>query len=307
MIQSSPRDRLSRRLAITAEALEPVLARLLAELAERPADARPPDRLVGAMRHALLGGGKRFRPFLVGESARMLGASGDGPLWAAAAVECLHTYSLVHDDLPAMDDDTLRRGRPTVHVAFDEATAILAGDALLTLAFEVLGRTDTHPDPAVRSTLVGVLARAAGAAGMVGGQMLDLAAEGAQLDEAEIRRLSGMKTGALIAASCEMGAILADAGESARAALAAYGRHLGLAFQIADDLLDVEGAAAELGKAAAKDAARGKATLVALLGTDGAHAALAEEVAACGRALKPFGPAADVLKEAARFAAERTR
>jgi len=297
----------ARRLAESAESLEPVLAGLVDRLEDAsPADGAPP-RLLAAMRHALLGGGKRFRPFLLMETVRLFGAAPDAALMAAAAVECLHTYSLVHDDLPAMDDDAVRRGRQTVHVAFDEATAILAGDALLTLAFDILSRRQTHPDAAVRSELVAVLARAAGAGGMVGGQMLDLASEGRALGEEEVRRLEGMKTGALIAAACEMGAVLAGAGPAERAAIRSYGRRLGLAFQIADDLLDVEGVAPELGKATAKDAARGKATLVQLMGVKRARAVLTETVARCEAALARFGPAAEDLAEAARFVAERRR
>jgi farnesyl diphosphate synthase len=306
MTQSTDSSAFASRLAESAEALEPVLAGLLDSLSE-PKDGAPPPRLVEAMRYALLAGGKRFRPFLLTETARLFGAAPGSALMAAAAVECLHTYSLVHDDLPAMDDDSMRRGRPTLHVAFDEATAILAGDALLTLAFDVLARPETHADATVRSELVAVLAPAAGAGGMVGGQMLDLVSEGRPLGEADIRRLEAMKTGALIAAACEMGAVLAGRGAAERSAIRSYGRQLGLAFQIADDLLDVEGAAPQLGKATAKDAARGKATLVRLMGVDRAKAALAETVACCEAALAPFGPAAGSLLEAARFVAARQR
>ncbi|MGQ7793479.1 polyprenyl synthetase family protein [Faunimonas sp. B44] len=296
-------DFAAQRAAVAAA----VEARLQALLADdpRPGEIARPPRLVAAMRHALLGGGKRFRPYLVVASAALFDVPMAAALDAAAAVECLHTYSLVHDDLPAMDDDDLRRGRPTVHRAFDEATAILAGDALLTLAFDVLARDGTHPDPAVRAALVLALARAAGLGGMVGGQMLDLEAERSTFDEAAIRRMQAMKTGALIACCCEMGALLGRAPEPHRAALASYGRELGLAFQIADDLLDLEASAEALGKAAAKDAARGKATLVARLGPAEARAALASAVAACADALAPFGGRAGRLVEAARFAAER--
>jgi farnesyl diphosphate synthase len=307
MTQSTGASAFAQRLAESASALEPVLAKLVDGLSDSAPEGGAPPRLVDAMRHALLGGGKRFRPFLLIETARLFGAAPDSATMAAVAVECLHTYSLVHDDLPAMDDDSMRRGRPTVHVAFDEATAILAGDALLTLAFDVLANPETHAEAAVRSELVAVLARAAGAGGMVGGQMLDLESEGRPLCEADITRLEGMKTGALIAASCEMGAVLAGAGTTERQAVRRYGRSLGLAFQIADDLLDVEGVALQVGKATAKDAARGKATLVALMGVERARAVLAETVAACESAVAPFGLAAEGLVEAARFVAERQR
>ncbi|WP_343039173.1 polyprenyl synthetase family protein [Propylenella binzhouense] len=289
-----------------AAALEPRLDLLLAEAALSGETMRPP-RLLAAMRHALLDGGKRFRPFLLVESAALFGVPAQAALGAAAAVECLHTYSLIHDDLPAMDDDTLRRGRPTVHCAFDEATAILAGDALLTLAFDVLARDETHPDPAVRAGLVAALARAAGPGGMVGGQMLDLEAERIRLGEADIRRIQAMKTGALIASCCEMGGILGRATPAERSALRRYGGQLGLAYQMADDLLDLDATTEALGKAAAKDAARGKATLVALSGPAEARRLLEETVAACEDALQAFGARASGLVAAARFAAERTR
>ena len=296
----------SARMAEAASLTNFELERLLSAQAEGREHGCP-DRLLAAMRHALMGNGKRFRPFLVVESAQLFAVPPKDSVVAAAAVECLHTYSLVHDDLPAMDDDDLRRGRPTVHKAFDEATAILAGDALLTLAFEILAGPEAHPDGAVRARLVSVLARAAGAAGMVGGQMLDLQAENRVLDETAIRRIQAMKTGALIAAPCEMGAVLGGADAPQRSALRSYGERLGLAFQIADDLLDLESTAANLGKAAAKDAARGKATFVGLLGAEGARDLLRRTVTECAETLSPFGHAAAVLVEAARFAAERTR
>ncbi|HOV03116.1 MAG TPA: polyprenyl synthetase family protein [Hyphomicrobiales bacterium] len=294
------------RLAHVATLVEARLAILLGDGVLAGEIARP-QRLMAAMRHAVLGGGKRLRPFLVVETAGLFGLAEDAALDAAAAVECIHCYSLVHDDLPAMDDDDMRRGRPTVHRAFDEATAILAGDALLTLAFDILGRTDTAADPAVRADLVLGLARASGLAGMVGGQMLDLAAETADvpLDEAAIRRLQAMKTGALIAFSAEAGAILGKASADEHAALAAFGRTIGLAFQLADDLLDVEGDAATLGKAAAKDAERGKATLVSLHGVEATRRHLAGLVAEADALLAPFGARADTLRAAARFVAER--
>ena len=264
-----------------------------------------PVRLTAAMRHAVLGGGKRLRPFLVLESARLCGVKDEEAVNAAAALECVHCYSLVHDDLPAMDDDDLRRGRPTVHKAFDEATAILAGDTLLTLAFEILADPGTHHDPAVRSELALGLARSSGGAGMAGGQMLDLEAPGQTLGEAEILRLQSMKTGALIRFSCEAGAILAQTDERRRHALLDYGRALGLAFQLADDLLDVEGDAALVGKAVAKDSEAGKATLVSLIGVDEARNRLGEMIGVASDALAPFGADAATLIAAAHFVAER--
>jgi farnesyl diphosphate synthase len=230
---------------------------------------------------------------------------------AGAALECVHCYSLVHDDLPAMDNDDLRRGQPTVHKAFDEATAILVGDSLLTFAFDVLSRPETHPDPAVRVELVSALARASGLGGMAGGQMLDLAAEGrfdprqAPLDLTSITTLQQMKTGALLRFACVSGAILAKAGAEERAALARYGEAIGRAFQIADDLLDVEGDAATVGKSTGKDAVAGKATFVGVLGAEGARTWLKNLVAEAEAALGGFGARAAVLVAAARFIAER--
>lgn len=264
-----------------------------------------PKRLNEAMRYAVLDGGKRLRPYLVLESARLCGLSDEAALNTAAAIECVHCYSLVHDDLPAMDDDDLRRGRPTVHKAFDEATAILAGDSLLTLAFEILADPSTHSDPAIRSDLALGLARNSGRAGMAGGQMLDLEAPGNRLSEAEILRLQSMKTGALICFACEAGAILAGASATHRHALLDYGRALGVAFQLADDLLDVEGDAALMGKAVAKDQDAGKATLVSLIGPASARMRLEEMEARARDALAPFGDAAAVLAAAAHFVANR--
>ncbi len=229
----------------------------------------PPDleaRVYEAMRYAALAPGKRLRPFLVLAGARLFGVARRCALQVATAIEMVHAYSLVHDDLPVMDDSDLRRGRPTCHKEFDEATAVLAGDGLLTAAFGVLADPDTHGDPAVRCELVAALAAAAGAAGMVGGQMIDLIAEHRTLDIGAITRLQRMKTGALIAFSCEAGAILAKAPNEPRSALRGYAHDLGLAFQIADDLLDVEGSAAETGKPVGADAAAGKATFVSILG-----------------------------------------
>ena len=294
-----------KRLAETAEAVGELLDRLLSA-EPGPHEIARPERLVAAMRYASLGGGKRLRPFLVVESATLFGVPREGALRPAAALECIHCYSLVHDDLPAMDDDDLRRGRPTVHVAFDEATAILAGDALLTYAFEILTEPATHPDPAIRAELALSLARAAGLAGMAGGQMLDLEAERRTgLNEEDIRRLQSMKTGALIVHACEAGAILGRADPEARDALLRYGRAVGAAFQIADDLLDVESTPEETGKATGKDRDANKATLVGLLGVEAARARLQALVQEAEAALAPFGARARRLAETARFTASR--
>jgi farnesyl diphosphate synthase len=297
------------RLSSVAADIEDLLKQLLDETALEGEVFRP-ARLVMAMRHSALDGGKRLRPFLLVETAAVFGASRQGALMAGAALELVHCYSLVHDDLPAMDNDDLRRGRPTVHKAFDEATAILVGDALLTLAFDVMARPQVHADPAVRIALVLELARAAGLGGMAGGQLLDLAAEGRfeakrTLTEKEIATLQAMKTGALIRFACRAGAILAQADMASRTNTDRYGAVIGQAFQIADDLLDVEGDTKTLGKAAGKDATAGKATLVAALGVDGARARLRELVAQADSALAPFGAKADILRAAARFVAER--
>ena len=265
----------------------------------------PEARVIEAMRYSSLEGGKRVRPFLVTQSAALFGVDRVSALRAAAAVEMVHCYSLVHDDLPAMDDDDLRRGQPTCHIKFDDATAILAGDALLTMAFQVLADPATHTDPSVRADLVLALSKAAGAHGMVGGQMMDIWAEENELNVAQITRLQRMKTGELIAVSAEAGAILGKASEDARAALHAYAHDIGLAFQIADDLLDVEGDAATVGKATGKDAGAGKATFVSLLGIEKARqqADMLSEQAA-GH-LEIFGDKGDLLKQMARFIVER--
>jgi farnesyl diphosphate synthase len=298
------------RLSSVAAETEKLLNQLLGDAPVAGEIARPP-RLVAAMCHSALDGGKRLRPFLLVEAAAVFGAARAGALMAGAALELVHCYSLVHDDLPAMDDDDLRRGRPTVHKAFDEATAILVGDALLTLAFDVMARSEVHADAKVRVALVSELARASGLGGMVGGQMLDLAAEGRfeqkrSLTEKEIATLQAMKTGALIRFACRAGAILGQADAAALDNIDRYGTAVGKAFQIADDLLDVEGDAKTLGKAAGKDAAAGKATLVSALGVDGARARLKDLVAQADAALAPFGAKADTLRAAARFVAERT-
>ena len=297
------------RLASVATEIEVLLKKLLDDPPLEGEVSRP-RRLAAAMRHAALDGGKRLRPFLLVETASIFNSPHAGVMMAGAALELVHCYSLVHDDLPAMDDDDLRRGRPTVHKAFDEATAILVGDALLTLAFDVMARSEVHADPAVRISLVFELARASGLGGMAGGQMLDLAAEGRfdskrTLAESEIATLQAMKTGALIRFACRAGAILGQADDPARASIDRYGVAIGQAFQIADDLLDVEGDVKTLGKAAGKDAAAGKATLVTALGVDGARTRLRELVRAADDALAPFGAKADTLRTAARFVAER--
>ena len=298
------------RLNAAAAETEQLLDRLLTATPAEGEIARPP-RVTEAMRYSSLGGGKRLRPFLTVETSALFGVRREHALMAGAAIELVHCYSLVHDDLPAMDDDDLRRGRPTAHKKFDEATAILAGDGLLTFAFDVLGRPETHPDAAVRIALVTGLARAAGLGGMVGGQMLDLAAEGrfgkndTPQGEQDVLTLQAMKTGAILKFCCTAGAILGNAPPAKRDAVNRYGQVIGQAFQIADDLLDVEGDTATLGKAAGKDAAHGKATLVDLLGIAGARARLAQLVKDAEGALAPFGANAAILKDAAHFVAER--
>jgi farnesyl diphosphate synthase len=296
------------RLSAVGAAVESALDRLLSADA-LPGEAARPARLLAAMRYVALDGGKRLRPFLFVESARLFGCEGEGLLRAACAVEMVHCYSLAHDDLPAMDDDDLRRGKPTAHKAFDEATAILAGDALLTFAFDVIADSRTHPDPRIRCDLALGLARASGLGGMAGGQMLDLDAEraGAPLGHAEIAHLQAMKTGALLRFSAQGGAIFANASSSDCNALTEYGRALGAAFQIADDILDAEGDEAAMGKRVAKDAGRNKGTLVAILGLEAARALRDELAGEAAQALSRFGAKASVLVEAARFTASRAR
>src|SRR5579885_1873015 len=280
------------RLDAVAAETETLLDRLLAATPAAGELSRP-ARLVEAVRYASLGGGKRFRPFLVVESANLFGVARSNALMAGAALECVHCYSLVHDDLPAMDNDELRRGQPTAHRKFDEATAILAGDSLLTFAFDILSRPETHGNPAVRVELVNALARASGLGGMAGGQMLDLAAEGRfgalTLGETDVRMLQAMKTGALLRFACQAGGILAAAKPAQRAALERYGAAVGEAFQIADDLLDIEGDPALVGKQTGKDAVAGKATFVSVLGIAGAKARLSQLGAEAEDALAPIG------------------
>ncbi len=286
-------------MAASVRETEAALAGLIGE----PVGAE--GRLIEAMRYASLNGGKRLRGFLVMETAGLFGVPRAAASRVAASVEMLHAYSLVHDDLPAMDDDDLRRGQPSTHRKFDEATAILAGDALQTLAFEVLADPATHADPLARCELMAALAVASGARGMAGGQMIDMLAEGRTLERHEIARLQALKTGRLIQYSAEAGAILGRAGPDARGRIAAYGRDLGAAFQIADDVLDAAGETAAIGKTAGKDAAAGKATLVALLGLDRAatEARMLSEQAAAH--LEPFGQAAQRLRDLAGYVVAR--
>ena len=299
------------QLTAVAADTESLLERLLGASVLEGERARP-DHLMEAMRYVTLGGGKRVRPFLVAASAGLFDVPRERALMVGAALECVHCYSLAHDDLPAMDDDDLRRGRPTAHKKYDEATAILAGDGLLTFAFDILSRTESHPDAAVRIELVMALARASGLGGMVGGQMLDLAAEGRfgdgkpqKLGESEIMTLQAMKTGALLRFGCVAGGMLAQAKPAERAALEKFGSLVGQAFQIADDILDVESDAATLGKAAGKDAGAGKGTLVSLYGIAKSKERLTSLVADAEKSLAPFGAKAGVLVEAAKFIAER--
>jgi farnesyl diphosphate synthase len=299
------------RLDAVAADTEALLNSLL-EPSPAKGELSRPQRLIEAMRYSSLGGGKRFRPFLVVEAARLLKVPRQRALMAGAALECVHCYSLVHDDLPAMDNDELRRGQPTAHKKFDEATAILAGDGLLTFAFDILSRPQTHHDAAIRIELVNALSRAAGLGGMAGGQMLDLAAEGRfsrngpqRLGENEVRILQAMKTGALLRFACQAGGILAAAAPPQRKALDRYGVAVGQAFQIADDLLDIEGDPALVGKSTGKDAVAGKATMVSVLGAAGAKAQLRALVTEAEKALASFGPAASILIAGARFVAER--
>lgn len=291
------------RLRDNAARTEALLGELLSGDA-RPDEITRPENLLEAMRHGVLNGGKRLRPFLVIETADLLGGDPTAALHVGAALECLHCYSLVHDDLPAMDNDDLRRGQPTVHKKYDEATAILAGDSLLTLAFDIIAsKTDLADDR--KAALVLALARAAGIGGMAGGQALDLAAEKKPPDEAGIITLQAMKTGALIRFACEAGAIIAGSDASERQRLRSFGEKIGLAFQLADDLLDLTSDAATMGKATGKDASRGKGTLIALRGADWATTRLRELVKEAADLLAPYGDRAAVLIETARFVAER--
>ena len=292
-------------LTSQARFVEATLKTLLDEKALAGETARP-QRLVAAMRHGALNGGKRLRPVLVLEAARLFGRADEGVLKAACALELIHCYSLVHDDLPAMDDDDMRRGQPTVHKAYDEATAILAGDALLTLAFDVIADEAVHADTAVRLRLSRELARASGVGGMAGGQMLDLESEHRERTEAEIRRLQAMKTGALLRYACRAGAMLADAPEADIDCLTRFGEVIGLAFQLADDLLDVEASAEIMGKATGKDAEAGKATLVGLWGVEKTRTELGRLQKEAESLLAPYGERAAILSALADFVVSRT-
>ena len=294
-------SRFDAALTHAADSVERTMDRLL------PKGDTGEARVFEAMRYSSLGGGKRLRAFFVLAGATLFKVAALPALRTASAIEFVHAYSLIHDDLPAMDDDDLRRGKPSCHKQFDEATAILAGDALQALAFEVLAHENTHGDPAVRAVLVAELAKAAGAHGMVGGQMLDLLAEsqGPDMSIGAITRLQRLKTGALISFACTSGALLGKASEPLRMALSAYAHDLGLAFQIVDDLLDIEGTAEELGKTPGKDEAVGKATFVSILGRERARDQadlLARQAAAH---LEPFGAAGDLLRQAAQFVVSR--
>lgn len=293
--------RLTAAMTEVADRIEETLAALL------PRGGGPEARVFQAMAYAALDGGKRLRPFLTVQTARLFGVPDSRSQRTGAAIEFIHCYSLVHDDLPAMDDDDLRRGRPSNHIEFDEATAILAGDALQTLAFEVLADPATHPDGNVRASLVAALAEAAGARGMVGGQMFDIAAEraGASFTQEQIIRLQRMKTGRLFDVSCQAGAILGGANEEERTALAGYTEALGLAFQIADDILDETGDAAEVGKRVGKDADAGKATFISILGLEAAREQANILALQAVKLLECFGMRADLLREAAHFVVGR--
>ena len=292
---------LNQSLADVASQVEDFIDKLLA--VENAAE----QRLHESMRYASLGGGKRLRPFLLMQSANLFGVNKRSALRTGAALELIHCYSLVHDDLPAMDDDDLRRGKPTVHKQFDEATAILAGDALLTLAFEILSHDETHSNARVRCQLVSALAKAAGSHGMVGGQMIDLQAENESLNIGQITRLQRLKTGELIAYACEAGAILGQASNSAHEALRGYAHDVGLAFQIADDLLDVEGTVETVGKAVKKDENAGKATFVSILGAERARSQAKRLADQAAEHLAIFGEKAELLRQTAYFVVEREK
>ncbi|MFP3545093.1 polyprenyl synthetase family protein [Rhizobium sp. SIMBA_035] len=302
-MNASP-DPFSERLKSNAREIEALLEALLSKDVLSDEIARP-ESLRAAMHYAVLNGGKRLRPFLVIESALLLGGDRETALRVGAALECVHCYSLVHDDLPAMDDDDLRRGKPTVHIAFDEATAILAGDSLLTYAFDIIAAPETALSDAQKTALILALARSSGLGGMAGGQALDLAAEKTIPDASGIVTLQAMKTGALIRFACEAGAIVAGAGEEDRRRLRSFGEKIGLAFQLADDLLDITSDAETMGKATGKDASRGKGTLVALNGIEWAEAELRRHVNDAVELLAPYGEKADTLIATAHFIADR--
>lgn len=303
----SDQDRVHASLSLkpALDAIGTAIDQRFDRLLPLPDDGR--RRLFEAMRHAVIGGGKRMRPLLVVAACDLFHVDRERALRVAIAIEAVHCYSLIHDDLPCMDDDDLRRGKPTVHKAFDEATAVLAGDSLHALAFEVLADEATHEDPFVRSELVLELARASGPSGMAGGQMMDLAAESQIFDLAATTRLQQLKTGALISFCLDAGAIMGRVGDAQRTKLRGYAHDLGLAFQIADDLLDVEGSSAKTGKAVQKDAAAGKATFVSRLGVERARTQAEMLIDQAIGHLHSFGAEADLLRAIARFAIERDR
>ena len=310
--EHAPSTLIETRMARAALDLNDAIAQVASEvdalfdtLLAVPDDARAP--LYQAMRHAAIGGGKRLRPLLVAATAEIFNVSREVAIRTGTAVEAIHVYSLVHDDLPCMDDDDVRRGKPTVHKAFDEATAVLAGDSLHALAFEILADTATHPDPFIRSELIATLATASGPSGMAGGQMMDLEAEKANFDLPTVTRLQALKTGALIAASVEMGAILGHVPPEGRVHLRGYARDIGLAFQIVDDIIDVEGDPEAAGKALRKDADAGKATFVSLMGLDRAKQQAEMLVEQSVSHLAGYGHEADLLRAIARYILDRDR
>ncbi len=292
-------DLVENLLGEFATSLEPSLLEVL------PDSQGMEEQVIDAMRYALFAGGKRLRPFLVVMTSRLFSVEEENAIRVAAAIECLHTYSLIHDDLPAMDNDDVRRGKPSVHKKFDEATAVLAGDALLTLCFEILSDVKTHSDPEIRCELIATLSRAVGALGMVGGQMIDLKSENQSLIENEINRMQQMKTGALIVFSCEAGAILAQVKGKRRNALKHYGRDIGLAFQIVDDLLDIERSSLDIGKTAGKDIRAGKATIVSLIGAGNAKIKADKLINQAIKGLEIFDDKANILRSLAAFVVGR--
>jgi farnesyl diphosphate synthase len=295
----APTSALETRLKETAERVTVALDALL------PRGQGPESRLTSALRYAALGGGKRLRPFFTLEVGAMFDADESVLLRAAVAIECVHTYSLIHDDLPCMDDDDLRRGQPTLHLQFDEATALLAGDALLTFAFEILADPATHPDPQMRCLLISALAKAAGPLGMVAGQAADMAGEDIGSDLIAVTRMNRLKTGALINFSVEAGAMIGCASDAERLALSRYAHDVGLAFQMVDDLLDAEGVVRDTGKAVRKDAGRGKVNFVTVMGTEQTRERVRLLAAQAKRHLAIFGPRARILLEAVDFIIDR--
>ncbi|MFK7902568.1 MAG: polyprenyl synthetase family protein [Nitratireductor sp.] len=292
-------------LAKNAENVATELEKQLSDKLLKNEIARP-QTLINAMQHGALNGGKRIRPFLVLETSKLFGITNKSALRTATALECVHCYSLIHDDLPAMDDDDLRRGQPTVHKKFNEAAAILAGDSLLTLAFDILADPKTHKDANIRSELVLQLARASGVGGMAGGQMLDLEAEETSIDASAIKIMQSMKTGALLRYACEAGAILGGATKAEQLALKKYGQYIGQAFQLADDILDVTSNEAQMGKKVSKDQEAGKGTLVNLYGVDAAQEAANKLTMQAIKIIEPFGSKAQTLIQCAQFIVSRT-